>query len=316
MIIPLAFLVLWWRSGRPPWRGVLIAMIPLCLWFGFCLHEFHTIVPHTLKIKSMQSRMPSWNRSWAREFVEQLKKLIYFAPVAGLGFLVSIRDFRRSPFTLVVILYGVAQTLGYSIMRAPITYFWYDAPGNLAYLLSLVLGVVEVVGWVGRRFSSRPARFSSWSLGTCLFACGLLSFAWQRANSYPYRMSPDYIATARWLDEHGSPSDLVAADEIGYLGVYSGLPIRDMLGLADAASVTPLQQQRWDFWLTDKDAPRFIVIHEPEMPGEPEFIGMPWPQSAVNLYRTSYHLAFASGAVRVMERNEGQQPVQQPVPHK
>jgi hypothetical protein len=120
----------------------------------------------------------------------------------------------------------------------------------------------------------------------------------------PYRLSPDYIAAAQWLKQHAGPSDWVAADEIGYLGVYSGLPIRDMLGLADADSVRPLQMHRWEYWLTDDGAPRFIVIHDPEMPGEPGSPVTPWPEPALSTYRSSYHLAFTSGVVQVMARND------------
>jgi hypothetical protein len=262
-----------------------------------------------MKIKSMQSSipcssLPCWGRSWLSEFVAQLKALRFLAPLAGLGLFLCIRDIRRTPFCGVVIGFGLAQIIGYSVMRAPANYSWYAAPGDLAYLLSLVVGLVAVLGWVGKRASSSPAKFVSWGLAACLCASGMVSVIWELGHSYPYRMSDDYIATAGWLKQHADPPDWVAADEIGYIGVYSGLPIRDMLGLADADSVKPLQQHRWDFWLADKGAPRFIVVHAPELAGEPGFDDMPWPESSLEAYRSSYHLVFKSGEVRVMMRNE------------
>jgi hypothetical protein len=166
MIVPLALGVLWWRSRRLPWRAFLIAATPLCLWFAYCLHAFHAIVPHTVKIKSLQSSMPTWHRSWFREFVMQLEELRYLARLGGLGLFLSLKHLRRAPFCGIVLTYGIAQVLSYSMMRAPVTYFWYAAPGDLAYLLSLAVGWVAVLGWVGRRrvgrrVVSRSANFVS-----------------------------------------------------------------------------------------------------------------------------------------------------------
>ena len=116
-------------------------------------------------------------------------------------------------------------------------------------------------------------------------------------------MSPGYIAAAGWLRGHARPGEWVAADEIGYLGMYSGLPIRDMLGLADPRSIGPLQRGRWAFWFTDSPEPGFIVIHTPTWAGEPGCPETPWPAAALNRYAGAYHQVFQAGAVKIMQRN-------------
>ena len=304
IIIPIALGALWLRSGRVPWRALLLPIIPIALWLGFCLHTFHTVVPHTMKIKAMQSSLPAWQESWLIGFIAHLKALRFLAPFAAFGAFLVVRDLKRSPFAAIVILFGLIQIAGYTVAHAPATYFWYDSPGDFAYLLALVVGLVAALRWIAARYTALPRSFVAWTLSAALCLWALATIAYEATHAKPYRVSPDYIASALWLKQHAGASDWIAANEIGYIGIYSGLPVKDMLGLADPDSVAALQQRHWDFWYTDKGEPRFIVVHtNPPGPGEPDSPDTPWPAATLNAYHNSYHVAFASGDVRVMQRD-------------
>ncbi len=308
LVLVLAFGTRWWRTERIPWRGLILALVPVTLWLLFCRHTFGSVVPHTMKIKALQSAVTTWHGSWWLEFLDQLEAP-WLAPLAVLGCVVAVRTYRRTPFLGLVIAFGIAQTAGYALLHAPGKYFWYDAPGDLAYTLAAVLGSLQALEWglrrlsLGQRPTLDPRRVSAHAI-TAIVAAYLLNCAyWERTHSAPYRISPGYIAAAGWLHDHANPGDWVAADEIGYLGMYSGLPIRDMLGLADPQSIGPLQHGRWAFWFTDSPAPGFIVIHAPTWAGEPGCPDTPWPAVALNRYASTYHQVFQAGAVRIMQRN-------------
>ncbi len=307
IIIPLALGALWWSSRRVPWRGLLLALVPPALWLSFCFHTFHSILSHTMTIKALQSGLANRNGSWWMAFATQLQGLRFLAPVAAFGILAAFRRLRLAPFAAIVIAFGAVQCVAYAAMRAPLWYFWYVAPGQLAYRIALVIGLVHLLRWFGQRYWAQPARgVVDCTLAAALCWLGARNIAWQvTQRTHPYRLSTDYIAGGEWLAKHADRADWVAANEIGYIGVYSGLQVRDMLGLADANSVAPLAAQRWDYWFTDHAKPRFIVIHTDGIDeGEPESASEPWPSASLNLYRSSYREVFRSGEIRIMERTQ------------
>ena len=302
-LIVIALAALWLRSGRFPWRGVILSLIPIALWLLFCEHTFHTVVPHTMKIKAMQSAVRFWQGSWLLEFIKQLKALLILLPFTVAGGWMACKRFREHPFLGVVLAFGIVQIVGYTLLHAPAMYYWYDAPGHLAYLLAAFSGILAVLPWILRRVSPRPVHAAGTVVVFLTVAYLAVNIYWQRTHSAPYRASPDYILAAHWLHDHAAPGDWVAADEIGYLGAYSGMPVRDMLGLADPRSVAAIQQHRWDFWFTDSPEPRYIVVHVPAWVGEPGFSDTPWSAPALNQYAGEYHPAFHSGIVEIMAHN-------------
>ncbi len=302
-IVLLAFGTLWWRSGRTPWKGFLISLVPVALWLLFCEHTFGTIVPHTMKIKAMQSTVEFWQGSWLTEFLKQLKALIFLAPLAVWGMVNAFRTYRQRPFLGLVIGFGVLQTVGYTVLHAPAMYFWYEAPGHLAYILAMVFGLIEALRWMTGSFAQSPRQLSAQMVVALTAVYLVVAAFWERKHAVPYRVSRDYIETGHWLQGHSAPGDWVAADEIGYLGVYSGLPIRDMLGLADPQSVHPLLQHRWDFWFTDAAEPRFIVMHNPAWVGEPGFASTPWSAAALAEFTKHYHRVDQAGIVEVLQHD-------------
>ena len=299
-MVVLALAAQWLRSRRLPWRAAMLSAIPMAIWLAYCLHTFHTVIPHTMKIKAMQSAVHFWGGSWFAEFLTQVPgyKILFFFSLLGL--VAAGREFRRFPSLFLVILFGIVQTAGYTLLRAPAGYFWYDAPGVLAYYLSTVLGLL-----VAFRLLLDRVPHPRWAVAALPVALiiGYLGpeVVWERTHSTPYRVSSDYIAAAAWLRANSAPGDWVAADEIGYLSIYSQRSVRDMLGLADPGSLLALSQHRWDFWLTDDPQPRFILVHQPRWVGEPGFAGTPWSAAALNTFGTEYRPVYQAGVVQVME---------------
>ncbi len=293
----------WIRSGRLPWRGACLAVLPLGIWLAYCRYAFGTIVPHTMKIKALQSGVKFWSGSWFAEFLTQLPGHKVLFVLALVGLVMAVRQFRHHPFLLLILLFGIVQTVGYTVLKAPPGYFWYDAPGVLAYYLSTLLGLLAAVRFLlGQVGQASPGKLAG-ATGVLIAGYLALAFVWERGHSTPYRASPEYIAAATWVRDHSNPQDWVAADEIGYIGVYSRRPVRDMLGLADPGSVFPLTQHRWDFWLTAGPEPRFIVVHTPRWPGEPGFTDTPFSDRGLRVVADQYHPVFRDGVIEVMQHD-------------
>jgi hypothetical protein len=323
-------------SRRKPiaWQTILPFLCVIVPWLAFSLFEFGSIVPHTATVKSLQSNMALWDANWPISFIKQIPLYAFVLPLALVGLLLTRNEFLKDrPFLFLIIGFGIVQIGGYSVLKAPVGYFWYYAPGNLAVYLSAVFAFVEVSRklWIWqntspKRVIANPGANRSFSgfrnhLGLqvkianiCLAAffgyfliqeIRLLTHLFNNLQR-PYRLSEEYVAIGQWLKEHADSTEWVAADEIGYVGYYSNLPIRDMLGLLEKTSIIPLSQHRWDWWYTDYPNPKYIVLHKAGWPGEPNSRLSPWPAKSYASFTNNYKLVHVAGPIGVFQNSSMQ----------
>jgi hypothetical protein len=299
-----------YRRRRFPHRIVWPALALIVLWEVIVLGTTHSLIPHTLRVKATQMAMSP--EHWFTAFVNQIPHPNVVVALLSLGVIeLVIRIRKGETFALIVMAFGLIQVVGYSVAKAPWWYLWYNEPGNLAWLLGSAFGVLfalrPIQSLIEKRLRGAGTRLASarWSHATLqagisglgIFAVGAI-YSWQAfaapgiisSITKPYRMSTQYIEVAGWLKARGGRNDWVAAQEIGYLGFYSELRVRDMMGLLENNSVESLSRGRWDWWFTNYREPRFIVLHIPQWPLEPEPPGSlnAWPQQVWNRFIADY----------------------------
>jgi hypothetical protein len=313
------------RRKRIPWRTILLFLCVIVPWVAFSLIEFGSIVPHTTKIKSLQSHMALWDANWTISFIRQIPMNVFVLPLAFVGTLIAGKEFLENrPFLLLILGFCIVQVAGYSLLQAPVGYFWYYAPGNLAVYLSASVALIEIlrrlwhwqnampkrllagkpVGSSSRSYAKPAAvlvRISALGLAAILFCFSAQEVRYLHSifvkSMRPYRLSAEYMTIGLWLREHADRNDFVAANEIGYIGYYSNLRLRDMLGLLDLKSIIPLSEHRWDWWYTD-----YPNVHKAGGPGEPNSKIFPWPPDTHASFINNYHLVYVAGSVGVFQK--------------
>jgi hypothetical protein len=300
-MLPLVLLTEWLRHKQVAWKSIAACCVVVAPWIFFSIHEFGSVVPHTMKVKAIQATLSYWNDQWYRTFLNQLMPpRAILLLLACVGAVRALADFQKRPFLALLIGFGTLQVVGYSLLRAPSGYTWYYAVGDMAELVSAMLGLCFIVQWCSARFAA-PA-WSFHAAVVCIIAIysGLV-LRTMRTYSPEFRMSPNYKEAGEWLKSHANDGDWVAASEVGYISYYSGLNVRDVLGLLEPSSVLPLSQHRWDWWYTGFQHPRFIIRHPPGWMGEPDSSEFPWSTQSEQTFEQTYAPVFQSGKVEIFE---------------
>lgn len=291
------------RTRKIAWKALASFAVVVVPWAAFSLVRFGTVLPHTMKVKAAQASTGYWSDPWYRAFLWQLiAPRGFFVLLALAGAWYAVRNFSRRPFAFLVTAFATVQVAGYSLLKAPSSYFWYYAVGDMAYSFAAVLGLIVLAQGCARRFArSRAAILNVAAILIAVF-CARQEWRGMSKHLAPFRLSSEYRSAGQWLKEHGAAGDWVACNEIGYLGYYSGLNVRDMLGLLEPSSIQPLKQHQWDWWFTGFSHPRFVVLHVPGWIGEPDTTEFAWDPAAEQQFDSSYRQVFASGTIRVLER--------------
>ena len=120
----LIFAAILFRKNWAPlllgWTGVIAA------WFAFSWYQFGSLFPHTATIKSLQSEVPPWSGGgpWHLAFLQSLPAISILFILAA--FAIWRGAIRRSPddlFITVLLVFGFAQIVGYSVLGAPVGYW-------------------------------------------------------------------------------------------------------------------------------------------------------------------------------------------------
>jgi hypothetical protein len=301
-VIGLLHLVARRRILWPLIVGSAIVVLP---WVLISWSAFGGVLPHTVRLKAVQSGIGVWREqgSWLTAFLSQPVAPLVTYTIAGVGAVWAWKEFRQGKsYVLIIAGFGMVQVAGFSLLRAPVGYFWYFAPGNLAVDTLLVAGLfVSARGlgrWWQRRRSREPALSSNgrvsgtWRRARAAVVCLLAVLAASQGGAAewtegikPYCLASDYRDVGLWISENSPPEVRVAAAEIGYLGYYSNRRIRDIHGLIHPEALESVAQERWDWWFTS-DPPEIVVIHVPPWHGEPSREW--WPEESLREFERRY----------------------------
>lgn len=307
------------RRDRRPGALIWPFLAVITPWLLFAWATFGSAIPHSVRVKSIQGSIDWWTQegTWIATFARQIPGTPWIYVLLALGIRRALRDARSGrSFALVISLFGASQVLGYAVLEAPPGYLWYYAPGNFAVVVLAACGIRELdltAGKAWRRWRA-PGEggdaMSAWTgarlavltcVAVALYA-SVASGALRATASRPFRLAPEYRRAALWLAANGSPGDWVAANETGYIGYYSGLRVRDMLGLLHAESPEPLRRREWDWWFTAFPRPRFVVIHAGGWIGEPMTKRFAWPEASLREFESTYERRHVEGMVAIFER--------------
>jgi hypothetical protein len=301
------------RVRRSPLRGLLICIAVLCPWLVFSWHTFGAILPQSVAVKAVQSGIGWWaqQRPWWIAFLAQQRLPVLTLPLACVGMACGYRAYCAGrPYMLIVVAFGLTQVIGYSVLRAPVGYYWYFAPGNLAVNMAVVAGLFRIAPPVTAMISRhrenwlKRARRIPVPLARIAPAVGAILLMTQAGAApakpiRPYRLAQEYSDAGRWIATHTDAEVRVACTEIGYIGFYSRRYIRDIHGLLHPDALDDIRAQRWSWWF-DRDPPQIIVAHRSPWAGEPS---VEWPTpGSFERFRRAYHRVFQSGEVVVYQK--------------
>ncbi len=240
------------------WGALVITpLIILVPWIGFSTLYFGTPVPHaipaklalysTIKLPGLLERLQfllAWHHpaGW----------IVTVAAVVGLVWL-----YRRQYWGRLVAVWLVALVMFYAVSPTHL-FFWYAAP--LAPLLLLLASAVlpfisERTGDLGSR--SVWLRFAVGAVLTVGLVLGNIG-PWSYYNEYQHLLENTHQAIGEFLGVRARSGDIVAAEDIGYIGFYSGATILDRDGLVSPQAVP--YNRRGDYLQLVLDAePQWVV---------------------------------------------------------
>jgi hypothetical protein len=274
---------------------------------AYSYFTFGHVLPNSVSVKAVQHSI-GWFKTqppWFIDFLSQPKLPWITYPLAILGGYDAARDVKdhRGRFVLLLVAFGLVQVVAYSFMNAPVGYFWYMAPGNMALDLMIVLGAFRASGWAWDRMARMHRRIPLDDHRLILSAIVVLCVSKLAMSPMkpikPFRLGQEYTEAGEWINAHTRKEDVVAAAEIGYLGYYSQRQIRDIHGLIHPYALPFLKREEWDWWFRT-DAPQVIVTHSPPWPGEPFWGG--WSARSTLDFENRYVRSAAFGQVQIYEQ--------------
>lgn len=251
----------------------LALFLPIVLgWHAYHFWAFNSLLPDTLWAKLAQGHSDHFmlfHSEVAENAAKVLRGSFLLYALAALG---AIRMLRHVPL---LVLWALAHTLAYTVLRVP-SYHWYYATLGYALLVAAILGIswTLTVGW--RRGTAGRITAAAFALALVVVTYGGLDLqelgerlAWLRdgglasenrsaqvsSRLYVYRRA------ALWIQLHTRPADrpVVFSDEVGIMGFYlRQYELRDSVGLAtprpDTGEIYEMEE------VLRRYAPRYVVM--------------------------------------------------------
>lgn len=216
-----------WLKGRKiSWGMIIVFCVTIAPWLLFSWVAHGRILPNSVSVKAVQADM-AWLKPlgpWLMYFLSQPKIPWVTYPLALIGLYYAWREYLRGkPFILIIMGFGALQVVAYSLMHAPIGYFWYLAPGNLALDIGVAFGVYKLLMLAASRVTAIQAAHVPKPVGNAfvvmaVFFCMLKFTSAPHVWLKPYRLGVNYTDAGSWINKNTPKDAVVAATEIGYIG--------------------------------------------------------------------------------------------------
>ena len=240
------------------WRVILgsaalyaVVLLPLVGWLTW---QFGSPLPATLAAKRAQAELgitgfyahTTYLQGLAILFRARLTQTflyLLFLPALAAG-LVALFNSRRYSWARLLVAWGAAHLLGYTILGVT-PYYWYYAP----LLPGLTAMTAVGIDWSLRRLAI--GKVAAWGVGVVWGGLLLAALLWSDAamvqaldgpvpppENRVSKVLPEakvdvYEQAGRWLNDHTPADALVGVTEVGILGYYSQRPMIDFLGLLE-----------------------------------------------------------------------------------
>jgi len=202
----------------------------------------------------------------------------------------TVRERSEQALTAWLPLLWAAGTVALYALRLPVTY----QHGRYLIPLIPVLIVYGLVGLQGlnRRVTKRP-KAETWNLIYRVWRLSLvvLFLAFWRLGAQAYRtdvtiIEEEMVATARWLESHTAPDDLLAVHDIGAVGYFARRPLLDLAGLVNPEVVGFIRdEERLLDWIEQQGADYLIAFPSwyPQITADPRLTPVYRATSAVTV---------------------------------
>lgn len=315
LLLPLIVLLELGINRRLLWKACLASAGIFLIWTSFSYFYFGSVMSHSVKVKSIQGSIGWWamQPAYYKDFLSKPTYPIVCFALAAVGFLsLALSISRNHVAAFILSFYAISLVCLYTLARAPLGYFWYNAPAMLGVNVALLFGLDLIF----RRLPHKSAGVQA------VFALALAGFAtefgMERLRIKPsdkgcsltaafpppeldpsYRCGAEYLAAATYINQNTPSTVRVAMTEIGYLGFYSDRKVVDIHGLIHPEALEAMIQQKAGWWFTGPNYPEVIVAHEPSWPAEPGPNPQWWPPQLYPAFQENYVKKVQYGDVAV-----------------
>ncbi|NIM99157.1 MAG: hypothetical protein GTO24_14085 [candidate division Zixibacteria bacterium] len=278
IIVGLAiFIHFLFRYRRFPTRMVLIALALIIPWLVFSTAYFGSPIPNSVPGKKAlyagsMWETPKWKIFWEFLFLKTKVGL----PLLVLATAGIYRILSKARSYSVVVLWTSLYLVFFFFAQTKI-HMWYYVPFYLGYLSLVSFGLHFVFDkanhvwkrWLQLSRNRTKIFYSIKTLGVALFpiiviSAGLIYFQ-QIRRTYKFVTAEQvglegiHKNMGLWLRENIEPGDTVCAEDIGYLGYYSGRYILDQDGLISPQAI-PFNQEMNRLGLLKRYKPAYFLI--------------------------------------------------------
>lgn len=238
-------------------RFLLVPSLIIIPWLAFCYFYFGSVIPHSITAKlALYSRLGSMDIWGNLKMILALHNLfgwvmLLLAPV-GLIWL-----WRKQNFGLLELIWLLGMIIPLTITKTHL-FIWYVSPIYPIYLIF----ILAAVPYLFDRFNFDKRKGQSVSLFISIVLVAGLMFV-NINNVRFYKSNQEAVVKIHesigyYLKANGSENDLIAAEDIGYIGYISKLRILDRDGLVSPQAV-PFNKSGEYFKLIETTNPDWVV---------------------------------------------------------
>lgn len=272
IIVGLAiFIHFLFRYKRFPTRMVLIALALVIPWVVFSTAYFGSPIPNSVPGKKALYggsiwETPKWKIFWEFLFLKTKVGLpLLILSAAGI-----YRILTKAKSYSIIVLWSFLYLIFFFFAETKI-HMWYYVPFYLGYLSLVAIGLVFLFD-KGKQLCTKwpeASRARARALAAGLLSLIIVSagtvYLQQIVRTYRFMVAEQvalegiHKTMGLWLLENTQPSDTVCAEDIGYLGYYSGRYILDQDGLISPQAI-PFNKQINRLGLLKRYKPAYFLI--------------------------------------------------------
>ena len=306
------------RAGKPPgaaWREVVFQslifaalMLPYALFF---LSISGRPYPHTFTAKSLEVPVPPlWHR-----LTDDLYTQFALLPQLGLGIAlllpIGLLALARQPRTgilfMTLFLYPLVRQLAAPVFTFSFQFQRYYIHTVEILALTAAVGLVALPDMAHRleiipALSERRRKTLLAGVGILFllsFLPGLLEYGNLYARSVE-NINDMQVAIGGWLAQHTEPDDLIAVNDIGGIGVFSGREILDTVGLITPEVTTKVEEairaHPQDPQAKERGLLTYLIERQPDyLVVFPDWY--PWLTSRTDLFQPYYFVSLTENVI-------------------
>lgn len=265
------------RYKKFPTKIILGSLGLVLPWLIFSFAYFGSSIPNSVAGKKALYagtiwETPKWRIFW--EFLFLKTKIGW--PLLALSLAGGYRVLTKTKSYGIIVLWTLLYLLFFFFSETKI-HMWYYVPFYLGYFILVALGLdffFEKAEKLEGKWFNIPQPKTSIFINLKTLKIGLLSVVllltgliyFQQMKHTFRAITAEQVALegihkkiGLWLSENTQPNDTICAEDIGYMGYYSGRHILDQDGLVSSCAI-PFNKNRNRLGLLEKYKPAYFVI--------------------------------------------------------